>query len=153
MKIKKNTVSVFLLRICSIFLSAFVFSACGLQKVPGGTFTKVYGIKLEVYDDNGEYIDGFSSVTIADDAKLSLNADKRYIVKIGLVQSGGSTPAFISGAADIVWNYDNRAISLKKCNDVETDTSFFIECVNRTATELEVLLDKYSLKLIVKFEN
>lgn len=140
---------------CILICLLSVLSACGLQKesAVGDGFTNVYGIKLTVYDDNDEYIDGFSSVTIADDAKLSLNAGKRYVFKIGLVQGGGSTPAFILDAAAIVWNYDDQAISIKKCNDVETDTSFFIECKNRTATEIEVLFDEYSLKLVVSFEN
>lgn len=141
---------------CILICLLSALSACGVQKesAAGGSFTNVYGINLTVYDDNDEYIDDFSSVTASEGAKLSLNANKSYIIKVGLAQGGGSTPAFISDAAAIEWNYDDQAISIKKRNDVETDTSFFMECKipNETVT-LDVRFDNFSLSLELCFEN
>ena len=111
------------------------------------------GIKLTVYDEDNKVIDTISSVTANEDTKLSFNANKRYIVEVGLVQSGGSAKANILSNA-IVWNYNNEVIVVEKCNDNETDTSYFVECkkINETAN-LDVQVDDFSLGLNVCFEE
>ena len=121
--------------------------------INGENQAKVAGIKLTVYDENTKIIQTISSVTASDNTKLSLNANKRYIIKVGLVQSGGSANANILSDS-IVWNYNNEIIAVKKCNDHETDTAYYIECkrINET-TNLDIQIDDFYLGLNVCFEE
>lgn len=149
---KKIVILAFLLGLCVLSLG---LTACGDSSYNpnGSNQTKVVGIKLTVYDEDNKVIDTISSVTANEDTKLSFNANKRYIVEVGLVQSGGSAKANILSNA-VVWNYNNEVIVVEKCNDNETDTSYFVECkkINETAN-LDVQVDDFSLGLNVCFEE
>lgn len=149
---KKIVILSFLLGLCVLSLG---LTACGDSSYNSNASnqTKVVGIKLTVYNENNEVIDTISSVTTNGNRKLSFNANKRYIVKVGLVQSGGSSNANILSNS-IVWNYNDEVIVMKKCNDNETDTSYYIDCktINET-TNLNIQIDDFSLELNVCFEE
>lgn len=148
---KKFVILVLLVVLCILPLG---LTACHSSPTTNGdNQAKVVGIKLTVYNENNEVIDTISSVTTNDNTKLSFNANKRYIVKVGLVQSGGSANANILSNS-IVWNYNDEIIVVKKCNDNETDTSYYIDCktMNET-TNLDIQIDDFSLELNVCFEE
>lgn len=148
---KKFVILAFFLGLCILPLGLV---ACDSSPTTNGdNQAKVAGIKLTVYDENNKVIDTISSVTANDNTKLSFNANKRYIVEVGLVQSGGSANANVLSNA-IVWNYDNDIIVVEKCNDSETDTSYYVECkkINET-TNLDIQIDDFSLGLNVCFEE
>lgn len=148
---KKFVILVLLVVLCILPLW---LTACHSSPTTNGyNQAKVVGIKLTVYNENNEVIDIISSVTTNDNTKLSFNGNKRYIVKVGLVQSGGSAHANILSNA-IVWNYNDEIIDVKKCNDNETDTSYYIDCktMNET-TNLDIQIYDFSLELKVCFEE
>lgn len=151
---KKIVILAFFLGLCILPLG---LTACNSSNssptTDGDNQAKVSGIKLTVYDENNKVVDTISSVTASDNTKLSFNANKIYIIEVGLVQSGGSANANILSNS-ILWNYNNEIIAVKKCNDNETDTAYFVECkkINET-TNLDVQIDDLSLELDVCFED
>ena len=120
--------------ICAFLLGMFIvtlgLTACHSYQnhnINGINAAKVIGIKLIVYDENNKVIDKISSVDSVDNTSLSFNVNKRYIVEVESIQSGESDSGNIVADA-IIWNFNNEVINVKKCNDDETDTTYFIEC-------------------------
>lgn len=146
--------------ICAFLLGMFIvtlgLTACHSYQnhnINGINAAKVIGIKLIVYDENNKVIDKISSVDSVDNTSLSFNVNKRYIVEVESIQSGESDSGNIVADA-IIWNFNNEVINVKKCNDDETDTTYFIECkkINED-TNLDIQVDEFSLKLNVCFED
>lgn len=148
---KKGVILTFFLSLCSLVLW---LSACNsLATIDGNNQAKVSGIKLTVYDENNKVIDTISSTTSNDNTKLLLKANTRYIIEVGLVQSGGSANANIL-ADSIMWIYDGEIITVTKCNDNENDARYYVECkkINET-TNLTIKIDDLYLELSVCFEE
>lgn len=149
-KIKKYVLLI-LLGLCVL---SFSLTACNnSQDINGNNQAEVTGIKLAVFDENNKPICTVSSVTANGDEEISLNEGKRYIAQIAFVQSGGSALAsFLADA--IVWNYDSEVLVIEKCNNDETDASYYIECKKANiSTDLNIQVDDFSLKLAICFKD